>query len=349
MKFTAYAVQMHLDLYFSGLHIAVRSENAAVCERLARDFACQLAPTQPVTESIRILTICQAPSSQAPPARRLFRHFNGNVHGWGDQRWVQYEDALVFYNATTREGTVTSASLDLLHHYTYYLIIANAGIALDRRGLHRFHSLGVSLNGAAALFPMPISGGKTTLALALLEDPAVSLFSEDTPLIDRRGRVNAFPLRLSLRETQAANFPGKNLRRKLDPVFGVKFLLDLDYYGPHRICTEPGVKPTIFWGKKSSQQEPALAPMHPLRALALLLYYITLGIDCPQRAEIILRLTPAGLWQTAKILLSRTAAAIQLWRHSRSCWFLMSPDVARNAAFVKSWLAANASSNKRCN
>lgn len=330
---------MHLDLYFSGLHVAVRCANTELCERLARDFPHHLAP-HPASQTLEILARQQSPDTTKPPAPRLFRHFNGEVHGWGDSRWITYSDTRVFYNAVTNEGVVTSANLELLYHYTYYLIIATAGIALDRRGLHRFHSLGVSVNGATALFPMPVSGGKTTLALALLEDPAVTLFSEDTPLIDRQGRIHPFPLRLSLREPQAANFPGQNLRRKLDPVFGVKYLLDLDHYGLHRIRTEPGVQPTILWGQKSDQPEPAITPMHPLRALSLLLYYITLGIDCPQRAEIVLRLTPGGLWQTAKILLSRTAAAIQLWRSSRSCWFRMSPDVARNAAFVKAHLAA---------
>lgn len=327
-----------LELCFHGCRVVVRSEDAAVCEKLACDFSYYRAGGAGAGPAIDILAERAEPAFEAVRGRPLFRHFNGDVHGWGDQRWVRYDDALVFYDARRNQGRVTSADEHLLYHYTYYLVIAKVGEALDRRGLHRFHSLGISIDGQAALFPMPVSGGKTTLALALLEDTDVRLYSEDTPLIDARGRVHPFAVRLSLREAQAARFPAEHLRPKRDPVFGDKYLVDLTFYGHHRVCAEPGRGPIVLWGRKSGQEQPAVEPMGSLRSLYLLLVFVILGKDCPQRAEVFVRVSARGLWMMGTMFLRRSLAAIQLWRGSRAYWFNMTPDIARNAAFVKTLL-----------
>jgi hypothetical protein len=76
----------------------------------------------------------------------------------------------------------------------YYLIIVISGEQLDAQGLHRFHAVGISYRGLAFLVSMPPNGGKSTLAMSLLDDPEFLLISEDTPLIDLRGRIHPFPI-----------------------------------------------------------------------------------------------------------------------------------------------------------
>jgi hypothetical protein len=328
-----------LELSFFGFRVVVRSEGAGVCERLARDFSDHVSEGRGEGAAMEVAAELREPEWDLVSGRRFFRHFNGDVLGWGDERWVRYENAAVHYDARKNRGRVMSAHEHLLYHYTYYLVIAKVGEALDLRGLHRFHSLGVSIAGTPALFPMPISGGKTTLALSLLEDPEIGLYSEDTPLIDARGRVHPFAVRLSLRREQAARFPAERLRLKKDPVFGDKHLLDLEYFGLDRVRRDAGERPVLFWGRKSRQEEPAVARMGSLRSLYLLLVFVILGKDCPQRAELFLRLSPGGLRMMAAIFLRRSVAAIQLWRASTAYWFHMTPDVARNAAFVKSFFS----------
>ena len=50
---------------------------------------------------------------------------------------------------------------------------------------------------------LPSGGGKSTLALRALQEPGIGLISEDSPLLDRRGRLHPFPLRIGVNETDA--------------------------------------------------------------------------------------------------------------------------------------------------
>lgn len=329
---------MLLTLRFAGCAVSVASDEQPVCDRLARDFVYYRSGGEAGDDAITVTAELGDPDAVEVRGWYLFPKFNGRVYGWGDQRWVRYQDALVYYDGSQNRGRVISRSADLLYHYTYYLLIAKVGEALDGRGLHRLHALGVSVGGNAALLPMPISGGKTTMALALMQDPEVLLYSEDTPLIDRRGRVHPFAIRLALRESQAAGFPPGRLRIKDDPVFGVKYLLDLEHYGLHRVQGAPGEKPMILWGRKAGLAEPELRKMGALQSLGLLLLFVGTGKDCPQRAELLVRLSPGGLLTIARMVCNRCVAAIRLWRGSRSYWFDMTPEPARNAAFVKAQL-----------
>ncbi len=330
---------MRLTLRFAGCPVIVESDDAALCERLGRDFAYYRADAGIGEEAMVVTAEQREPDWAAVRGRYLFRKFNGDVFGWGERRWVRYADALVFYDAWERRGRVMAVDPELVYHYTYYLVIAKVGEALDERGLHRLHALGVSIGGRTALLPMPISGGKTTLALAMLEDRDVRLYSEDTPLIDRRGRVHPFAIRLALREGQAAAYPSERLRVKQDPVFGVKYLLDLAHYGLDRVEGAPGERPVILWGRKAGRERPELRRMGGLMSLALLMLFVGTGKDCPQRAEVLVRVSPAGLGMMARVVASRVLAAVGLWRASESYWFEMSPDAGRNAAFVKGYLA----------
>ncbi len=332
---------MKLVLFFGPCCIAVHSEDGDLIEKLARDFSYFTAPRADSGVCITVTAERHEPDRRADGGRYLFTHFNGRAYGWGDRRRVRYPETLVTYDAAADRGSVVSPDEELLHHYTYYLIIALAGTHLDARGFHRFHALGISVAGKPALFCMPISGGKTTLGLALIEDPEVSLYSEDTPLIDSRGRVHPFAVRWSLREGHSAAIPERWTRIKNDPVFGKKILVDLDYYGLDRVTSTPGWSPLVFWSVKSSQERPSVQAIHPFRSLALLVYCIVSGKDCPQRAEVILRLSPGGIRMIATVFCRRLVAAVRLWRNSASYWFYMTPDVPANAAFIKDFIREN--------
>lgn len=337
---------MSLSLFFGLCRLTIHSTNEGLLDRLARDFSYFAAPRVKPSDYVTIRAELREPDWSVIRGRYLFTHFNGRAYGWGDRRWVRYAESLVAYDAAANQGSVTSPDEELLYHYTYYLMIALVGKQLDAHGFHRFHALGVSVTGQAALFSMPISGGKTTLGLTLMEDPAVSLYSEDTPLIDSRGLVHPFAPRLSLRDGHGAGIPERWIRIKSDPVFGRKTLVDVDYYGQHRVAATPGQSPLVFWSIKSTQGKPSVRAMHPLRSLVWLVYYIVIGKDCPQRAEVLLRFSPGGIRMIAGLFFRRLVAAVQLWRNSRSYRFYMTRDVPANAAFIKDFIRENTRSGR---
>ena len=265
-------------------------------------------------------------------------HLGGRAYGWSDRRWVDYGGALLFYDHRAACGAVTSECPNLLYHYTYYLIIALSGEYLDRHDLHRLHGLGISYQGNTLLVSMPVNGGKSTLVMSLLDDPECCLISEDTPLVDGHGRIHPFPIRISLRELRGRNIPAEFIREKLDPIFGRKILVDLDYHGLHRIRTAPSERPLVCWGERSDCATPSVRRMHPLRSLYLVILHLTTATGCPQRAEIMLRFSPSGVATLCRIALLRLKAAMVLWRRGRFYHLVVSTDIAANAAFVKDFL-----------
>ena len=331
---------MIVDLYFGSCRVTVDAASGLIA-KLRRDFSWFSTQRVPSQRRVGVTAVLQPPDWSEVRGWYFFTHFNGRVYGWGDRRWVRYSDSLVAYDAAANQGRVASLDDERLHHYTYYLIIALVGMELDALGFHRFHALGVAVEGRTALFSMPITGGKTTLGLALMKDPAVELYSEDTPLIDRRGFVHPFTVRLSLREGDAAAIPVQFLRQKNDPVSGRKILVDLEYFGLERIAAAPGANALVFWSVKSRQPRPSVRALPSWRSLALLLYQIVVGKDCPQRAEVILRLSPGGIRMIAALLHSRALAAWALWRSSRLYRFYMSPDIAANAEFIRQFIRAH--------
>ncbi|MGH7806575.1 MAG: hypothetical protein ACRENT_00610 [Thermodesulfobacteriota bacterium] len=101
------------------------------------------------------------------------------------------------------------ADHDLLHEIVFLFILSTVGQYLDARGLH---ALGVSYNNRGILLILPSGGGKSTLGLELMRHPGFLLLGEDTPLIDRRGYILPFPLRLGVRPEQDTGIPSQYLR-----------------------------------------------------------------------------------------------------------------------------------------
>lgn len=322
-----------LQLYFYHCLITIHA-NKEVSQRLERDFSYFTTP-QTYTHELSIVVEDTTPDFSEIQGAFLFRHFKGNVYGWRDQRWIQYDDTLVVFDAIKQKGRIVTTNVEMAYHYTYYMIIAKIGEYLDEAGLHRFHSLGVSIGGVCSLFSMPISGGKTTLGLELMKHEEVILYSEDTPLINAQGKIHPFPVRLSLREGYKAIIPDKWKRVKNDPIFGKKILVDLAFYGRERLGEEPKKIAYVFWGHKTTKDTPCVRQINFFRSLYLIMFYLGIGKDCPQRSELFLRLSLRGVWTLSKICFRRFWTAFWLWKSSRSFDFYMTTDIAKNVEFLK--------------
>jgi hypothetical protein len=333
-------VLSELSLSFYGTEIFIRSTEA-VLDRLEKDFDYFELPgsADKKRPSISILARQIQPDFSVIRGRYLFSHFYGKVYGWGELRYIKYPDALVIFDNHSKEGKVFSSQPQLLYHYTYYLIVSKVGEILDCRGLHRFHALGVSYSDRAALFSMPIKGGKTTLGWEFMKDSEAQLYSEDTPLVSTQGKLHPFPIRFSFRDAVPPEIPSHYVYQKEDPVFGKKLLVDLEYFGNRPFASPSLKKPLfIFLSLRSSLEEPKLKLVGRVRALFFIVHLLVTGKDCPQRAELFLRLSPNGFWMIGKIFCLRFRAAYRLWKNSRLYYFFMTPKIGRNADFIKQFL-----------
>ncbi len=176
----------------------------------------------------------------------------------------------------------------LVHEAAYLFVLSRAGEHLDRIGLLRLHALGLSAAQGAVAVMLPSGGGKSTLALRALRADGVRLLSEDAPLLDRRGRLHPFPLRIGVNATDAELLPEGQVRRIERMELHPKLVLELSAFAD-RIESRPVPLRHIVVGRRSLGLEARLEPI-PRRAVAgTLLREGVVGVGIYQGMEFVLQ------------------------------------------------------------
>lgn len=284
---------MEISFSLAGVNLTFATDCQELAERLAFDFAAFPAGKGGFHLTGRL--------GRGHGPRPRWRGTYGSWVDEGTVRHIRYDGVWVHYDYAAEAGVVEGEDLDRVHERLYLTALSRVGEALDRRGLHRVHALGVG----DALILLPPGGGKSTLALRL----DLPLLSEDTPLLDRQGRLHPFPFRLGLRE------PHPEGRR-----VGRKWLLQAD-----RWASEPVRCRQVLVGCRG--KEPRLGPA---LAFPYLVRDCVVGYGVPQVAELFLRDYPAKL----RIAASRLAAVTHLCLRARGRRLWLGPDADANARYV---------------
>ncbi len=232
---------------------------------------------------------------------------------------------------------------DLIHEIVYLYFLSTVGQYLDRRGLHRIHALGLSHQGKGVLLLLPSGGGKSTMALKLLDQPDFLLLGEDTPLIDRRGRVLPFPLRLGVRPGHQTGLPPEQLRTvrrmELDP----QTLIDIEHF---RDRVGQAVEPSLLLvGERNLGPVSEIAPLARRRAFKALLKYLVVGLGVYQGLEFILERGIGDVLGKRRIVISRLYTSLQLLARTRSYRFVLGRDVDKNQRTLLDFLRHSSDSD----
>jgi hypothetical protein len=236
--------------------------------------------------------------------------------------------ALVIFDRRARSCTVYGTDRDLLHEIAYLYILSTVGEYLDGRGLHRLHALGLSYRGRAALL-LPSGGGKSTLALELLRRPGFALLGEDTPLVDRRGRILPFPLRLGVRPGQENGIPPRYLRTVRRMEFDPKTLIDIEYFA-NRVATgtmEPGC---ILVGQRNLGDVSAIVPLARHQAAQALVTNMVVGLGVYQGVEFLLERGWGEVLGKGGLAASRLRNALALLARAPAYRFILGRSSERN-------------------
>lgn len=330
-------------LDFHGATVSVESADPELLKRVSDDFPV-FAAASPARgrEHLAIRAERSRPDYDALPPLLSTVHTPRNVcYSDGNVTYLDYfGKALALWDRERRTFDVACEDLDLLHEIVYLTILSRVSEALERDGLHRVHAFGLEAEGEAALFLMPSGGGKTTLTLGFLALGApFRLLSEDSPLVDRKGRVHPFPLRIGVVGAEPPPFPPEHVTFIRRMEFGPKHLVALAAFGD---CLARGAASPrfLFVGRRSLGKGCTIRPAGTRAGAKALLEGMVVGVGLYQGVEFLLRTSLLDLFRLSGLLLSRARAAWALLRRCEVHVVTLGRDSAANVEAVRAFLAS---------
>jgi hypothetical protein len=183
---------------------------------------------------------------------------------------------------------IRSEHAHLAHEAAYLFLLSRIGEHLDARRLPRLHALGLSGPRGAICVLLPSGGGKSTLAVTALGDERVRILAEDTPLLDARGYVHPFPLRIGVNPTDAERMPPGSVRRIERMEFHDKLVLDLEGFRD-RVEGEAQPMAELVIGRRSLARDGRLERLPRRAAAGALLREGVVGVGVYQGMEFVLQ------------------------------------------------------------
>lgn len=320
------------DVY--GLAIDVRGEWPEVLEAIGLDFA-WFTRTEPRTGAPDVVVDVQ----RGPPDFDAFGELPARfitprnvVYQDGTRKIVDYFGrALSVLDEPAGRLVVQGEDRHLVHEAAYLFLLSRIGVHLESRGLTRLHGLGLSTDAGGVVVMLPSGGGKSTLVLRALRDDRVRVISEDTPLLDRRGMLHPFPLRIGINATDAAELGDVSVRRLERMEFHPKLALGIEAFAD-RIEESPQPLRHLVVGQRSLGTQARLEPARRSSAAGPLLREAVVGVGVYQGMEFILQRGLRDLAGKAGIAATRARCCAAGLRHAQVWHLTLGRDRERNWA-----------------
>ena len=316
-----------------GYDFVLRGDCTAAQESLAEDFTFFMGEAASVAPVELFLNQGQPDYDGLPEIDASVYTPRNVVYRDGGRRILDFGGrGIGIYEPDLRRFTMTSESVDLLYEAGYLFLLSQIGQAADRQGMRRVHAAAMSHNGRAILAMLPMGGGKSTLAAALLQHPHLRILSDDSPFLDRNGRVHAFPLRLGLLKGQEQTVPADQVRLIERMEFGPKYLVNYSYFADRVDATaEPGL---LLIGRRTLAARGRLEKASYRAAMASMVPHSIVGLGLFQGLEYLLSRSSRELVGKVGVGLSRARNAHRLVRRSHCFILHMGRDPKQNAQLV---------------
>ena len=324
------------DLNFYQVRLRVESNDEFILEDIKRDFAYFVSRNDGY--DINIAIFMQEPPYELVPHVKASLYLPAAIaYDCKNKRYVDYQgQALTIYDYNTETGFVYSQDKNLIHEISYLLILSRVGELLDKKGIHRIHALGVTVHGRAVLCLLPMGAGKTTLALDLLKEEDIKLLSDDIVLVDRKGQILPFPLRIGVNKGIKLDIPPNFLRELQRRQYGAKILIDLEYFKGQ--IGEESKPRAILIGEREYSNQAKIKPTTKLAAIGPLFQNGIIGFGLPQMVEYFLRNNFRD-FNKLGLFLARIFFALKIIMVSKVYKFTIGLDRGKNIKVLLDFLA----------
>jgi len=325
-----------------GVSAGVKCSDSQILRWLEFDFSQFLLRSSSASKcDINLAVFIEQPQAETiPPLDEMMHTPKFVCFEDGSMRYVNYQDkAIAVYDYASDSGSIYCNDLTEAYERLYLTLLSRIGEKLDVRGVHRVHSLGITYKDQPCLFLIPQGGGKTTLAMSLLNRQGVKLLSEDTPFINASGKVFPFPFRLGVtngENTEAIPDQFKRLAGRQSG--GYKVLIDLTCFAD-RIERRERPNQYVFCGRWTNGKEPRIVPMSKFAALKYFMRDCVFGLGLPQVIEFFLQSGLKGSMKKGWIAASRLQASIAIVARSSCYQVYLCRDRTKNVSKIVSFLS----------
>jgi hypothetical protein len=278
-----------LGFEFHGMRAQVLGDWPEVIEAVRADFGWFSSPTTGEAD-LELEVLRREPDFDAfGPLRASFVTPRNVVYQLGDQTVVDYGGrAMTVLDRSGGRARIEGRDEHLVYEAAYHLVLSRVGQHLEQAGLVRLHALGLSGRQGAVAVMLPSGGGKSTLAFDALRDDSAELLSDDSPLLDRRGDLHPFPLRMGVNDGDAAELDGKGVRRIERMEFHPKHVLAVEAFAG-KVHAGPVPLRHLVIGERSLGRQSALEPLKRGAAIGPLVREAVVGVGIYQGMEFLLQ------------------------------------------------------------
>lgn len=327
---------------FYGFVIRIACDSEKTIELLRKDFSYFLSKEKNPDFFIKARVTTKLSNKIPSGLPSIRQNTRAITYQSGDVRYNDfYGKAVSVLNYANQTMEIFCFEESYLHELLYLAILSRETKFHDLKGLHKLHAFAVAKGDTALIGMMNMKGGKTTLFSYFLDQEGFELISDDTPLIDQRGRVRSFPIRIGF---EPESYSGKILESYKDrsysfhrEEYGDKFLVDLAEF--KNKISDIKKKVVLFQGVRvHGLERPEAHKIGKLKMFKYLLKNMVVGIGLPMVLEYYLEGGLVGKIKDIKILLRRTIAAMSLLGRSECYLVKLGPIPAENFKMVRSLL-----------
>ena len=325
-----------LNLY--GLVIHCNTESPDLTSELAKPF--QYFKTDKGHPDITVIVKeIDPPYKTFPSIAASFSTPRNIVYQDKDLKIIDYfGKGIVLQNDFKKVYHIYSRDRNLLREIFYLLILSVFGQFCDQKGMLRIHALALSYHDKAILLIMPQGGGKSTMALAMLQEEEVKYISDDDPVFDKDGYILPFPRPLGIVDKSVINSFPEEYVYKIDRMeFGTKYFIENDYW-KDRIETKPLNEIFLLIGCKILTGTPSIERFSKREVLSPLIKHVVIGIGLYQGLEFIISRSVWEVLTKIHVVFKRFFLALKLVRLAKTYRFTLSNDISQNTCVFKEFI-----------
>jgi len=328
-------------LSFYEITVLIETDDVEAVSAANHNFSYFSSSAEKHSGNIKIYYHKQLPPYSSLPAMTSIAITPGNIcyRELGKTYIDYFGKALCICDSKNNTFNLYTADSDLANEAICLIVISRVAELLNKKGMHRIHALGLEHKNKGILVLLPCGGGKTSLALSLLDtkDDNIKLISEDSPLI-KNGNLYPFPLRIGVHpEDFAGNIPEKFLRKKEIRKYDDRITIDIEYFSKH-IGRKPVPLGAILIGKRSTATSSEISPVSKLEALKYCLQNSVRGAGLLKCKEFTAQDNKNRIIRHFAILFSRTIANINMILKAKTFSFVIGGNELKTASTLKSFL-----------